>query len=134
MVFWAHVRDRKSCMSVGKVDLVRWCRLDADREDCLCDRQIVEFDSICKLQWDDFFEDFLFSVDTVLHYGPNAKRQHVMQVYPRCLSDKKEFGVLDMRIIVFLLTIFSLRQRFSNFISLRHTITNTRFGRGTPTL
>ena len=48
---------------------------------------------------------FLFSVDTALHYGPNAKRQHVMQVYPRCLSDRKEFGVLDMRIIVFLLTI-----------------------------
>jgi len=29
-----------------------------------------------------------------------------MQVYPRCLSDRKEFGVLDMRIIVFLLTIW----------------------------
>jgi len=45
-------------------------------------------------------------VDTILHYGPNAKRQHVMQVYPRCLSDNKEFGVLDMRITVFLLTIW----------------------------
>ena len=100
-MFWAHVRGKQSCISVGKVGLGRWCRLDADREDCVSDHQIIEFDSVCELQWDDFF-----SVDTVLHYGPNAKRQHVMQVYPRCLSDVKEFGVLDMRTIVFLLTIW----------------------------
>ena len=44
------MRDKQSCISVGKVNLIRLCRLDADREDCLCDRQIVEFDSVCKLQ------------------------------------------------------------------------------------
>ena len=49
-MFWEHVRDKQSCISVGKVDLVRSCRLDSDREDCLCDRQIVEFDSVYKLQ------------------------------------------------------------------------------------
>jgi len=30
--------------------------------------------------------------------------------------------------------IYLLDQRFSNFISLRHTTINTEFGRGTPTL
>jgi len=60
MLFWAHVSGVQSYISVGKVNLVRWCRLNADRGDCLCDRQVVGFDSVCKLQWDDFFERFYF--------------------------------------------------------------------------
>jgi len=48
----------------------------------------------------------LFSVDTVLRYGPNVKRPNEMQICPRCMSDNEGFNVRDMRIIVFLLTIW----------------------------
>ena len=40
--------------------LVTWCRLNADRGDCLCDRQVVGLDGICKLQWGGFFKSFYF--------------------------------------------------------------------------
>jgi len=42
---------------------------------------------------------------SVWHHGPDAKRQPVMQVYLRCIADKKEYGVLDVHTMVFLLTI-----------------------------
>jgi len=60
MLFWTHVSGMQSYISVGKVNLVRWCRLNADREDCLCNRQVVGFDRVCKLQWDNFFKSFCF--------------------------------------------------------------------------
>jgi len=60
ILFWAHVSGKPSYISVGKVNSVRWCKLNADREDCLCDRQIVGSDSICKLQWGDSFKIFCF--------------------------------------------------------------------------
>ena len=60
MVFWTHVNGVQHYVSVGKVNLVRRCRLNAYREDCLCDRQVVGFGSVCKLQWDDFFKGFCF--------------------------------------------------------------------------
>ena len=61
ILFWTQVSGVQSYISVGKVNLVRWCRLNADREDCLCDRQIVGFDNVCKFQWNDFLES-LFDV------------------------------------------------------------------------
>jgi len=60
ILLWAHVSGMQSYIQIWKVYLLRWCRLNADRGDCLCDRQLVELDGICKLQWDDFFKSFYF--------------------------------------------------------------------------
>jgi len=59
ILFWAHVSGLQSCI-IWKVNLVRWCKLNADRGDWLCDRQVVGLDGICKLQWDDFLKSFYF--------------------------------------------------------------------------
>ena len=50
ILFWAHVSGKQSCVSIWKVHSVRWCRLNADWGDWLCDRQVVGLDGICKLQ------------------------------------------------------------------------------------
>jgi len=60
ILFWTRVSGKQSYISIWKVNLVRWCRLNADRGDCLCDRQVVGLDGICKLQWGDFFKSFYF--------------------------------------------------------------------------
>jgi len=60
ILFWAHVSGMQSYISVWEVNLIRWCRLNADRGDCLCGRQVVGLDGICKLQWSDFFKSFNF--------------------------------------------------------------------------
>jgi len=60
ILFWAHSSGMQSCISNWKVNLVRWFRLNADRGDWLCDHQVVGFDGICKLQWDDFFKSIYF--------------------------------------------------------------------------
>jgi len=60
ILFWAHVSGMQSYISIWKVNLVKWCRLKADRGDYLCERQVVGLDGICKLQWGDSFKSFYF--------------------------------------------------------------------------
>jgi len=60
MLFWTHVSGVQSYISIWEVNLIRWCGLNADRRDCLCDRQVAGLDGVCKLQWNDFFESFCF--------------------------------------------------------------------------
>jgi len=60
VLIWTNVSDEQSDISVGETNFIRWCRLSTDRGDCLCDRQFVGFDGVCKLRWGDLFESFCF--------------------------------------------------------------------------